>query len=149
MPPVNRSVTYRLSPSASQRRELERLHRLHRQLYNAALEERIDAWRKGRVSIGYIDQCKSLTQIRRENPEDLAVNAQSAQVTLKRLDRAFAAFFRRCQAGQTPGFPRFKGRGSRAAIASPAGATSTTATASGSIRDRTGSTASCACRASA
>lgn len=34
MPPVNRSVTYRLSPSASQRRELERLHRLHRQLYS-------------------------------------------------------------------------------------------------------------------
>lgn len=28
--------------------------------------------------------------------------------TLKRLDRAFGAFYRRCRAGQTPGFPRFK-----------------------------------------
>lgn len=37
-------------------------------------------------SIGFSDQCKSLTRIRRECPEYLAVNAQSAQVTLKRLD---------------------------------------------------------------
>ena len=29
-------------------------------------------------------------------------------MTLRRLDKAFAAFFRRIRAGQTPGFPRFK-----------------------------------------
>jgi len=28
-----------------------------------------------------------------------------------RIDRAFHAFFRRCRSGQTPGFPRFRGRG--------------------------------------
>jgi transposase len=36
------------------------------------------------------------------------VNAQALQVTLKRLDLACAAFFRRVKAGATPGFPRFK-----------------------------------------
>lgn len=30
---------------------------------------------------------------------------------MRRLDEAFAGFFRRVKAGQTPGYPRFKGRG--------------------------------------
>ena len=105
---VNRRTTFKLYPSKGQAATLDRLHYLHRQLYNAALEERIDAWRKARVSISYADQCKSLTAIRQQDPDFLAVNAQSAQVTLKRLDKAFSAFFRRCKAGDTPGFPQFK-----------------------------------------
>ncbi|MGW5488717.1 RNA-guided endonuclease InsQ/TnpB family protein [Streptosporangium sandarakinum] len=35
----------------------------------------------------------------------------SQQATLRRLDKAFAAFFARVKAGRTPGFPRFKGKG--------------------------------------
>ena len=89
--PVNRRTTYKLYPSASQAEAMERLCDLHRQLYNAALEERIDAFRKAGKSISFAEQCKSLTLIRQQNPEYLAVNAQSAQVTLKRLDKAFAA----------------------------------------------------------
>jgi putative transposase len=108
--PVNRRTTYKLYPSASQAEAMERLCDLHRQLYNAALEERIDAFRKAGKSISFAEQCKSLTLIRQQNPEYLAINAQSAQVTLKRLDKAFAAFFRRIRHGQTPGFPRFKSR---------------------------------------
>lgn len=110
MPIVNRRVTYKLCPSATQAAALERVCDLHRALYNGALEERIEAYRKTGASISFADQCKSLTVIRRECPEYLALNAQSAQVTLKRLDRAFAAFFQRVKAGQAPGFPRFKGR---------------------------------------
>lgn len=37
-------------------------------------------------------------------------NASSCQITLRRLDLAFTAFFRRVKAGETPGYPRFKGR---------------------------------------
>ena len=106
----NRRVTYKLYPSVQQAVVLEDVCGLHRQLYNAALEERIGAWQKARQSIGFAAQCKSLTIIRRENPEYLAVNAQSAQVTLKRLDEAFRHFFRRAKKGETPGFPRFKSR---------------------------------------
>jgi putative transposase len=107
---VNRRVTYKLYPSASQVEAMERTHDLHRQLYNAALEERIDAWRKSKVSVSFAAQCRSLTIIRQQQPEYLALNAQSTQVTLKRLAKAFSAFFRRCKAGETPGFPRFKAR---------------------------------------
>lgn len=107
---VHRRVTYKLYPSAAQATEMERVCNLHRDLYNAALQERIDAWRKAKISIRYIDQCKSLTQIRRNDPSYLKLNAQSCQVTLKRLDLAFDSFFRRVKSGQEPGFPRFKSR---------------------------------------
>ena len=40
---VNRRVTYKLYPSRAQLAALERLHHFHRVLYNAALEERIEA----------------------------------------------------------------------------------------------------------
>jgi putative transposase len=82
----------------------------HRQLYNAALEHRRLAWQRG-VSITYFDQCAELKEIRRED-ESLAVCSHSSCLaTLRRLDRAFKAFFRRVKAGEKPGYPRFKGPG--------------------------------------
>ena len=111
MPLVNRRVTYKLYPSESQEAAMWKVHKLHCDLYNAALQERNDAYRLAGKSIGFTAQCKSLTAIRAEHPEYLAVNAQSAQVTLKRLDLAFAAFFRRVEEGEEPGYPRFKSYG--------------------------------------
>lgn len=110
MAAVHRRVTYKLYPSVTQTEAMERACDLHRALYNAALQERVDAWRLNRLSIGFAAQCRSLTQIRRDDPAYLGLNAQSLQVTLKRLDVAFGHFFRRVKAGETPGFPRFKGR---------------------------------------
>lgn len=104
-----RKITYKLYPSPGEDEALFGLLRQHKDLWNAALEERIDAWRKARVSISYEDQCKSLTQVRSELPEDwAAMNCSSQQITLRRLDKAFRAFFERCRRGQAPGFPRFK-----------------------------------------
>lgn len=109
MDSVNRRVTYKLYPTATQERQLWQCHKLHCDLYNAALQERIDAYRLAGKTIGFAAQCKSLTEIRADHPEYRALNAQSAQVTLKRLDLAFAAFFRRVGEGaDEPGFPRFK-----------------------------------------
>jgi putative transposase len=89
--------------------ELARLLAAHQQLYNAALEERISAWRCSRTSISYEDQTKSLTEVRKALPEDWAwMNCSSQQVTLRRLNKAFQAFFARCKRGKSPGFPRFK-----------------------------------------
>jgi len=107
-----RKTTYRLYPTPKQAAALAELLRSHQQLYNAALEERISAWSKAGKSISYADQCKSLTLLRKELPEwREAVNCSSQQMTLRRLDKAFAAFFRRCKSGQKPGFPRFKSLG--------------------------------------
>ena len=105
-----RRVTYKLYPTVAQALTLDAICDLHRTLYNAALQERRDAWRLSKKSISYADQCKSVTQIRRDDIEYLGLNAQSLQVTLKRLDHAFGHFFDRVAIGQKPGFPRFKGK---------------------------------------
>lgn len=49
-----------------------------------------------------------LTQWRKSVPALSALNAQSEQVTLKRLHLAFQHFFQQVKKGETPGFPRFK-----------------------------------------
>jgi putative transposase len=105
---VSRKVVYRMYPTRRQNAALRDMLGLHQRLYNAALEQRIAAWRSTRTSLGFVDQCFDLTELRGDNEAYAAMNAQSSQVTLKRLDLAFAAFFRRVKAGQTPGFPRFK-----------------------------------------
>jgi putative transposase len=48
---------------------LAELRESHQQLYNAALEERISAWTKAKLSISYEDQWKSLTVLRNNFPE--------------------------------------------------------------------------------
>ena len=104
-----RNITYRLLPQKkSNWRWLDRTLEAQRQLYNAALEERIDCYRKTGRSISYIDQAKSLTVCRSALPgmADTAVAIQRG--TLKRLDEAFKGFFRRVKTGGA-GFPRFKG----------------------------------------
>ncbi len=109
MPATCRKITYKLYPSPKQAAVLTRLLAAHQQLYNAALEERISAWRCSRTSISYEDQTKSLTEVRNALPEDWAwMNCSSQQVTLRRLNKAFQGFFARCKKGQAPGFPRFK-----------------------------------------
>lgn len=105
---VNRKLTFKLYPNAKAEQRLTGWIRLHCELYNAALEERIDAWRKASKSISYFDQQNSLPEIKAARPEFVELGSHALQQTLRRLDLAFGAFYRRCKAGQTPGFPRFK-----------------------------------------
>lgn len=104
-----RKITYRLYPSPRQQEELLKTLRLHQKLYNGALEHRILAYKAQKKSIRFFDQSKELTQLRKECDEYKALNAQSCQVTLKRLDLAFQNFFRRVKNNEAKaGFPRFK-----------------------------------------
>jgi putative transposase len=97
-----------LQPTVRQRGALEGLLRGQCELYNAALEERRGAWKWERRSVSYFDQCRTLTELRWSRPEVLVQGVTVCRGTLKRLDRAFSAFYRRCRTGETPGFPRFK-----------------------------------------
>jgi len=103
-----RSYRYLLQPTVPQRTRFEALLRNQCELYNAALEERRGAWTWERRSVSYIDQSRTLTTLRAARPEILDHGVTVCRGTLKRLDRAFGAFYRRCRAGQTPGYPRFK-----------------------------------------
>jgi putative transposase len=102
---------YRLLPSKAQHRALERLLESQRQLYNAALEERIGAYQKVGKSLTYFDQAKSLTEWRNDDPEAAQTPVNIQRATLKRLHDAYRGFFRRVREGGKPGFPRFRGKG--------------------------------------
>lgn len=104
------SYKFRLYPNHQQRASLNRMLEIHRQVYNAALQERKEAWRGCGVSIGYTDQANQLKPIRAFDPDVAWCNYSSLQQTLRRLEKAFQAFFRRIQAGEKPGYPRFKGK---------------------------------------
>jgi putative transposase len=105
---VRRAYTFRLRPTARQHVALGQCLASHRELYNAALQERRDAWRLRTTTVAYGDQSAQLKEIRRIRPDVAAWSFSSQQATLRRLNRAFAGFFRRVRAGETPGYPRFK-----------------------------------------
>ncbi|GAB3718174.1 RNA-guided endonuclease InsQ/TnpB family protein [Nocardiopsis oceani] len=108
-----RSYKFLLRPTNRQVGALTAMLNDHRSLYNAALQERRDAYRHAsRTKIKYGDQSGQLKDIRAFDPERQGRwSFSSQQATLRRLDKAFQAFFRRVKAGQTPGYPRFKGAG--------------------------------------
>jgi putative transposase len=79
-------------------------------LYNAALKERGQAWSKSHKSVTHFDQTKSLTSIRAGDPQGYgALPVNLSRWSLKKVDKAFQAFFRRIEAKRGKGgFPRFK-----------------------------------------
>ena len=89
-------------------RRLDEICGMLNRLYNAALQERRDAYRMAGVSVNLYQQNVQLTAIRADAPEWAALDVNVGRGVLRRLDRAFKAFFRRVKAGETPGFPRFK-----------------------------------------
>lgn len=102
---------YRLRPTRRQHRALEAILDGERQLYNAALEERIDAYRKAGVTRTLFDQYRALTDWRKSDPEACTVPAALQRWTLKRVDAAFKSFFKQRSNGRKAGFPRFRGKG--------------------------------------
>ncbi|MGW1196215.1 RNA-guided endonuclease InsQ/TnpB family protein [Streptomyces sp. NPDC002536] len=65
-----------------------------------------------KTSIKYGQQSAQLKEIRAFDPERQGRwSFSSQQATLRRLDKAFAAFFRRIKAGEKPGYPRYRGVG--------------------------------------
>src|SRR5487761_894237 len=106
---VYRTYRYRLYPTKRQFEALETQLGFCCDLYNAAQQERKEAWQHG-VSIHYRDQQRQLTEIRHDDPLVPVMNCSTQQNALKRLDLAFDAFYRRCRAGEKPGYPRFRSR---------------------------------------
>ena len=104
------SYQFRLYPTTEHIEALNQQLDTHRWLYNQALEQRKTAWEEKKESIGYNQQAGWLTKERETNEYLTQVNVSSCQRTLKRLDRAFQSFFGRIKTGETPGYPRFKGR---------------------------------------
>lgn len=105
---VTKAYKYRLYPTAGQAARLAEMLAAHCELYNAALQERRDAYRSHGVTVKAAAQFAQLTAIRAARPDHAVWSYTSQEQTLRRLDKAFAAFFRRVKAGEAPGYPRFR-----------------------------------------
>src|SRR5260221_1665909 len=108
-PTLRKTFKYKIQPTAEQEGAMAFVLRRCRELYNAALQERRDAWQKCGVSVTAARQSAQLLAVKEVRPEYRDIHSQVLQDVLTRLDRAFQAFFRRMQAGETPGYPRFQG----------------------------------------
>ncbi|WP_371503047.1 transposase [Kitasatospora sp. NBC_00374] len=106
-----RAYKFLMRPTVGQTQALAEMLRDHCSLYNGALQERRDAYRHpSKTSVKYGMQSAQLKDIRAFDPERQGRwSFSSQQATLRRLDKAFAAFFRRVKSGETPGYPRFRG----------------------------------------
>ncbi|MFF4604402.1 RNA-guided endonuclease InsQ/TnpB family protein [Streptomyces sp. NPDC001339] len=108
---MHRAYKFLLRPTVRQAQALGEMLRDHCSLYNGALQERRDAYRHvSKTTVRYGQQSAQLKDVRAFDPERQGRwSFSSQQATLRRLDKAFAAFFRRVKAGEKPGYPRFRG----------------------------------------
>lgn len=105
-----KAFKFQIKTSEKVEQKIEQTLDLCRELYNAGLQERRDAYKWKKKSIFYIDQANQLPEIRDDREELKAVHSQVLQEVLKRLDKAFQGFFLRIEKGQKAGYPRFKGK---------------------------------------
>ncbi len=106
---VRKTFKYKLKPTPEQERALAFVVRRCRELYNAALQERSEAWQKCSMSVTVAQQSAQLPDIKEVRPEYRDIHSQVLQDVLTRLDRAFQASSARVTAGEKPGYPRFQG----------------------------------------
>jgi putative transposase len=125
---MRKAFKYRLSPTRAQEQKLLWTLTRCREVYNAALTERRDAYHfhvrqhpnyydpeirarlTKELTVNYYGQKRDATLMKEVREEYQDIHSQVLQDVLLRLDRAFAAFFRRVKNGETPGYPRFQGR---------------------------------------
>jgi len=122
------AYTFRLYPTRKQRHRLQETLDRCCKLYNAALTERRDAYtfhvrqhpnyydeatrkeRSRELSINYYEQANQLPAIKAIRDEYQDIHSQVLQDVLRRVQKAFDAFFRRVKNGEEPGYPRYHSR---------------------------------------
>jgi len=120
---MRKTFKYRIYPTQETERKLVWTLTRCRELYNAALSERKDAYKYTGKRVNYYDQQNDLPEIKaeiREEYQDIATHV--LQDVLRRLDKAFQNFFRRCKNGENPGYPRFQSRNRYDSFTYPDGA---------------------------
>jgi putative transposase len=105
---MKRIETVKLYPTPTQPAALAHVLHITRRIYNAALQERKDAYRLRKITLTAKKQYAEITALRRESIALTSVYRECVDAALHRLDLAYAAFFRRVARSETPGFPRYK-----------------------------------------
>src|SRR5579883_2178304 len=73
-------------------------------------EKRRDTYEQTGKGLTCYEQQATYPMLKQERPSLDIVHSQVLQNVAVRIDLAMKAFFRRCKAGENPGYPRFKGR---------------------------------------
>jgi putative transposase len=74
---VRKTYTYKLRPTSAQAQAMETVLRRCRELYNAGLQERRDAWQKCGVSVSVAQQSAQLPAIKEVRPDYRDSHSQS------------------------------------------------------------------------
>ena len=106
-----KTFKYRIYPTKKQTTTLLQTLEECRWLYNHFLEERKSSYEREKKSMSYHSQAVSMVKLKQDRPSLTTVHSQVLQNVAVRIDLAFKAFFRRLKAHETPGYPRFKGKG--------------------------------------
>lgn len=107
---MRKTFVYKLYPTRQQAEQMASTLETCRRWYNLCLEERKTAYEVAGVSVNKFAQLSRVKEYKRHNPFAAGIHSHVLQVTVDTLAKAFDNFFRRVKAGQTPGYPRFKGR---------------------------------------
>jgi putative transposase len=92
-----KAFKYRIEISEAVEEKLETTLTLCRELYNAALNERNDAYKWQHKSINYKAQQNQLPDIKKIRPDLKEIHSQVLQDVLHRIENAFDHFFRRAK----------------------------------------------------
>ncbi|WP_353861238.1 transposase [Azospirillum formosense] len=103
------SYKYRLYPNRAQVAGLDAMLGAFCDLYNASLQQRIEAYRRQGKTLRYVDQASELKGVRAADDRFAVYSFSAEQQVLRRLDKAFRAFFGRLKKGKA-GFPRFRAK---------------------------------------
>lgn len=106
---MRKTYQFRLNPTKKQVKALQLSLDACRWVYNKTLESRKQAWEEQKQSLSRYDTSNLLPKWKEENPNLNNAYSQCLQNVQLRVDLAFRAFFRRVKAGETPGYPRFRG----------------------------------------
>jgi putative transposase len=95
---VKRAYKLRAYPTRPQEGRAVRLLADHCDLYDAALQERREAWRLRNLRTSYGDQSAQLKEIRAADPDGQGRHSFTAQQqTLRRLNAVFGAYCKRAR----------------------------------------------------
>ncbi|MBU4194996.1 MAG: transposase [Actinobacteria bacterium] len=107
---MKKTYKYRLYPNKEQSSRLSRVIETCRHVYNDALTQKRLLYKHHKKTISYEEQYSEVKEATRDDAYLQEVYSQGLQDVLRRLDRAFNAFFERAHRGRKPGYPRYKGR---------------------------------------
>lgn len=106
---MRKAFQYRAKVSPSTEKKLDDWLWLCKDLYNACIEQRKDAWGRCGKRVDWVNQANELVVLKAEFQQYKDVGAQVLQDVVRRVDKSFIRFFKRVKQGQKPGYPRYKG----------------------------------------